>query len=208
MPRQDGRIEPGQKLSKAISARAWNRAQEAADIVLGRPQALPGDSKLIPGQLVVPCYLTTPVTVGTVVTIRPGLFPPPGNAPNHSASDTFTPFANRIYATVAQPVPFVDIRTTRQTPLGVVIAGATLPSNGNPGFVQVCIAGLCVAKVRYRYGAGNFIRAPVLREPTDTSENLYGVADESDCGPGRIIHYFFNPISAGPPEIRYAAVLL
>jgi len=35
MPRQDGRIEPGQKLSKAISARAWNRAQEAADVVLG-----------------------------------------------------------------------------------------------------------------------------------------------------------------------------
>lgn len=35
MPRQDGRIEPGQKLSSAISARAWNRAQQAADIVLG-----------------------------------------------------------------------------------------------------------------------------------------------------------------------------
>jgi hypothetical protein len=33
--RQDGRIEPGQKLSGAISARAWNRAQDAADIVLG-----------------------------------------------------------------------------------------------------------------------------------------------------------------------------
>jgi hypothetical protein len=32
--RQDGRIEPGQKLSGAISARAWNRAQDAADIVL------------------------------------------------------------------------------------------------------------------------------------------------------------------------------
>jgi hypothetical protein len=33
--RKDGRIEPGQKLGTAISARAWNRAQEAADIVLG-----------------------------------------------------------------------------------------------------------------------------------------------------------------------------
>jgi hypothetical protein len=32
--RQNGRIEPGQKLSGAISARAWNRAQDAADIVL------------------------------------------------------------------------------------------------------------------------------------------------------------------------------
>lgn len=33
--RSDGRIEVGQKLSTAISARAWNRAQDAADIVLG-----------------------------------------------------------------------------------------------------------------------------------------------------------------------------
>lgn len=33
--RQDGRIEPGQSLKSAISARAWNRAQDAADLVLG-----------------------------------------------------------------------------------------------------------------------------------------------------------------------------
>jgi hypothetical protein len=30
----DGRIQPGQDIRTAISARAWNRAQEAADIVL------------------------------------------------------------------------------------------------------------------------------------------------------------------------------
>jgi hypothetical protein len=35
MPRQDGRIEKGQSLRSAISARAWNRAQDAADVVLG-----------------------------------------------------------------------------------------------------------------------------------------------------------------------------
>lgn len=35
MPRPDGRIEPGQPLKGAISARAWNRAQDAADLVLG-----------------------------------------------------------------------------------------------------------------------------------------------------------------------------
>lgn len=33
--RQDGRVESGQKISTAFSARAWNRAQDAADIVLG-----------------------------------------------------------------------------------------------------------------------------------------------------------------------------
>lgn len=35
MPRPDGRIEPGQPIRDAISARAWNRAQDAADLVLG-----------------------------------------------------------------------------------------------------------------------------------------------------------------------------
>lgn len=33
--RQDGRVEAGEKVSHAFSARAWNRAQDAADIVLG-----------------------------------------------------------------------------------------------------------------------------------------------------------------------------
>ena len=36
MPRKDGRIEPGQPLKSAISASAWNRAQDAADVVLGQ----------------------------------------------------------------------------------------------------------------------------------------------------------------------------
>lgn len=35
MGRPDGRIEKGQRLNTAISARAWNRAQDAADHVLG-----------------------------------------------------------------------------------------------------------------------------------------------------------------------------
>ena len=35
MARPDGRIEKGQRIRSAISARAWNRAQDAADLVLG-----------------------------------------------------------------------------------------------------------------------------------------------------------------------------
>lgn len=36
--RRDGRIEPGQPLRTAVSAAAWNRAQDAADVVLGQRQ--------------------------------------------------------------------------------------------------------------------------------------------------------------------------
>lgn len=35
MARPDGRLEAGQPLRGTISARAWNRAQDAADVVLG-----------------------------------------------------------------------------------------------------------------------------------------------------------------------------
>lgn len=46
MRRADGRIEPGQPIAGAISARAWNRAQDAADIVLGaRPGLTVGDGR-------------------------------------------------------------------------------------------------------------------------------------------------------------------
>lgn len=48
MPRQDGRIERGQRLTSAISARAWNRSQDAADIVLGRQYGIQANAG--PGQ--------------------------------------------------------------------------------------------------------------------------------------------------------------
>jgi len=35
MGKGDGRVRPGQRLDAAFSARAWNRAQDAADLVLG-----------------------------------------------------------------------------------------------------------------------------------------------------------------------------
>lgn len=44
MPRPDGRLEPGQPISGAISARAWNRAQDAADIVLGDRYSIAGEA--------------------------------------------------------------------------------------------------------------------------------------------------------------------
>jgi hypothetical protein len=36
MGRADGRVRPGQNIATAFSARAWNRAQDAADVVLSR----------------------------------------------------------------------------------------------------------------------------------------------------------------------------
>lgn len=48
MSRPDGRIEPGQPLRGAISARAWNRAQDAADLVLGAYAGTEGGTPVPP----------------------------------------------------------------------------------------------------------------------------------------------------------------
>lgn len=54
MGRADGRIEAGQRINKAISARAWNRAQEAADLVLGvNGQVMPGSAASQPFRVTV-----------------------------------------------------------------------------------------------------------------------------------------------------------
>lgn len=44
MARPDGRVQPGQRLDTAFSARAWNRAQDAADLVLGTRDAFGAES--------------------------------------------------------------------------------------------------------------------------------------------------------------------
>lgn len=44
MARNDGRVERGQKIASAFSATAWNRAQDAADLVLAQRAQFGGDS--------------------------------------------------------------------------------------------------------------------------------------------------------------------
>jgi len=51
MPRPDGRLEQGQPIRGAISARAWNRAQDAADLVLNSRfniSSIPGNRNATP----------------------------------------------------------------------------------------------------------------------------------------------------------------
>jgi|GEM_PF-2455364 len=64
MARPDGRIEQGQPLRGAISARAWNRAQDAADLVFGAHAATSG---------VGPSYGWGPFTSVLATTDEPGL---------------------------------------------------------------------------------------------------------------------------------------
>lgn len=71
MNRGDGRLEPGQPLAGAITARAWNRAQDAADIVLGATPGTALNEALITSRL--PCVtarLSRQSAFGQVVVLK------------------------------------------------------------------------------------------------------------------------------------------
>jgi hypothetical protein len=184
MPRQDGRIEPGQKLSKAISARAWNRAQEAADIVMGSRQGFTANSYSFGTMgIVVPCLVSTtvsPVILGAVVELsNASAYRTPASNPSGA------PGVQSISASVVVPQSFSNYLGGNHS-LGVIIGGAEMPSPGVDKFVQVCVSGLCVAIVRMR-GVGDFIRKPLLRDEDDSAASLTGIAEQSSCGQHKLI---------------------
>lgn len=80
MSRPDGRIEKGQPLNRAISARAWNRAQDAADLVLGARPGFEADGIRGPSAPYTFVYCKSSVEVGRwgVVAIDGLEIPPSG----------------------------------------------------------------------------------------------------------------------------------
>lgn len=203
MPRQDGRIEQGQSLKTAISARAWNRAQDAADIVLGQRYGLTEGNGVAasPAALVVPCLVSTTVQnvrVGHVVKIAAaGLTRVPTSVTGGGVATV-----NTLTAEVIQAVS-LDYYPNAKVQLGVIVGGVTMPTPQANRIVQVCISGLCVARVRER--AGNFLQGPVVRADDD-ADDLAGAAESCTCGSQRIIHYLGSVPQS--QVLRFAVVLL
>jgi hypothetical protein len=213
--RQDGRIEPGQKLSGAISARAWNRAQDAADIVLAERTGFgAGPGTAFPGALIVPCEVSTTVdnvTPGYVVKIVNAgakTVPVPSNQQDRRAPAVFS-----FTGSVIVPVTLANYEDAK-VQLAVIVGGAQMPRPGQSRIVNVCISGMCVARFRPRYvssglgdiGPYKFLSAPVKRTAEDTDAKLTGAGEASSCGTHRLI------AGLGPADaegfLSFAAVLM
>jgi hypothetical protein len=214
--RQDGRIEPGQKLSGAISARAWNRAQDAADVVLGdRLGFAAGPGAAFPGALIVPCQVTTTiegVAPGYVVKLnQAGAKVIPSQSHSESEVDTRCARVFSLTGNVVVPVT-MDNYEDAKTGLGVIMYGAQMPRPGQPRIVSVCIAGMCVARVRPRFvisvnglvGPYQFMSAPVKRTNADTDQILTGAGEASSCGTHRIVQY----LGSAGEALEFAVVLM
>ena len=192
MARADGRVKPGQNISTAFSARAWNRAQDAADVVLsGRVGFEAAAALKMPDRLYrtvrLEGFSETNHRFGMVVRggdIPALVSPLPFRDPQLGATPPIT--TGYTYAQLASPVAFVDRRLTATLSFAVLCGGRGESMTGTGSLI--CTHGTCLAMVRKN--PGGFlprVRLPVLRYESDTSINLLGVAEDSDCGPGELL---------------------
>jgi len=224
--RQDGRIEPGQKLSGAISARAWNRAQDAADIVLSeRSRFGVGAAKGFPGSLIVSVQLSPPF--GERNQVLPGMIVRFLSASAQSlpvtSNSNSTPSFSHVNGGLFPALPYIDRRRAASTGFGVIVGGVTMPRNNDIGFVNVCISGMCVAIVD---APPNFetpdpneqvlrVRPPVIDQGAEMNEqelnekDLLGISQVDDCGRADLITFFAeSPFPEGRRNIRYGIINL
>jgi hypothetical protein len=200
MARNDGRIEPGQKLAGAISARAWNRAQDAADRVLGvgtgfgagagpaSHSALYCDSALL--------NQFSPVRIprfGMIVDSSEGSINPGTPVPNDGRSNQREPpwrTQGEDICKLFLPVPFIERRKTVLSRFSVIYDGTLNKGEFATSRVRLLTHGTCIAMVRKNPGGYlPRVRPAVIRYATDTGFNLRGIAEDSDCGFGQLVRW-------------------
>jgi hypothetical protein len=192
MARADGRIEPGQPIASSISARAWNRAQDAADIVFGdRMGANAAATIRLPAALDHVVYMNS---FSPFRQIRFGMiaFHQWEYLPSQTAVLGQQPptRVGMTYAQLATPVGFGDRRITAQKNFGVLVGGTTPPPAYGGSQMRIRTHGTCLAMVRKNPGAFlPRVRSPVIRYSTDTGFNLLGIAEDTDCGPAELVYW-------------------
>jgi hypothetical protein len=174
MAKPDGRIEKGQRLSTAISARAWNRAQDAADIVLGVRPGFSAES--VPGG---PARLAIPMKISG------GSFEP-GFAVSYNRNsavgfrvlgdDKYADF-ECLEATVYQAAN----GSSTTYPYGTAI-GITLEGGGEGSVVPVVICGIAACRLNVITPQFQFAKAAMFRTVGESSSDLRGHLETTECG--------------------------
>jgi hypothetical protein len=203
MPRRpDGRIEQGQRLSTAISARAWNRAQDAADIVLGERTGFGAEGPTLQGLPQVRVALPSQGYFGQAGRLNrqavANQYVTPGSPPVGSSVWQYTqdeqkmrPLVERqvlpITVTSALYVPDVAFGNSPAEPLG---EPEPLICADNESFHWVA-SGYAVTRVRvFNYGHRHARLARTFPGATSQQDTAaVGCLDSAFFGPARIIAY-------------------
>jgi hypothetical protein len=184
-----GRVNPGQKLTTAFSARAWNRAQDAADIVLGDRGGL---AEAAGGR-------TT--RAGSVIRVRS---PSGQEVPIHGVLQLFgpmiSPAGGQLNAT--GPAAAAAKQFNESIVMSTVVPTAntsrlcvTLEPIASNGFGRAAVAGVIACKVKLPT-SGTFSYAV-------TRNGDYTQLLASSCGPVRLLWH-----ETGPGDDKWAVALL
>ena len=188
MARNDGRVEKGQSIRSAFSAKAWNRAQDAADIVLGgRPSITAGPVSTVR----LPCLAARFPEKGFFGEVRvPGqnIFP---DIPNISPS---------VPASVATASSFSDNEKRFLSLISVPTqqSYAGMGRDDSPFIVCIsnddnlyAISGMAITRVRVFNYRHRYARLPQLYDGIDglNISEAVGCMDSSFFGPAKVIGY-------------------
>lgn len=187
MPRQDGRIEQGQSLKSAISARAWNRAQDAADIVLGQRYGFaagPITTSQLPS---VRARLADKGWYGQVRTFSLSGFPsvPPADVPFDG--DTISDFSDAEKNLLNWSLVYSQPTLGNQQSMPYDRIAVCVSNNDN----EYAISGFAFARVRVIDINHKFARLPVLipGQSTEETNKTAGCLDSAHWGVARVVAY-------------------
>lgn len=195
MAKPDGRIEKGQRLSTAISARAWNRAQDAADIVLGvRPGVAAAE------QMYSQPYVSALVNIDNATEEYPHggvcieLLDAAWDAPAGNVSGAFPSAIARANQTtylkgeIAEVTDLIAYETYNSV-VPRAFAVSVEPIAIGQTVVRCAVAGLVVAAIRSLSSHHQFVALPKKRSDPDPLA-IKGLLESSDCGYGIIAKRF------------------
>lgn len=201
MPDPRRHVSPGQKLSLAAAQVNWINEQ------MRRPVAtdVQAGDVTFPGTVVAVCSLSSTidnVLPGHVVRLTGSashVLPGTGEVDSKRTARAFA-----LSGEVVIPCSF-DNYDDSSRHLGVIVGGSTMPQDGDTTMVRVAIAGMCIARVHW-FGAGSYIRGPVLRVENEDPDTWTGYAEQSSCGPHRLL----SPLGAidDDAERQWCVVLL
>jgi hypothetical protein len=216
MAKPGGRVEKGQSLRSAFSARAWNRAQDAADIVLGaRPgiEAVNGLTSTLPKlEAVFRAYtavagsFTLAICYGHAATAQSalnpissaGLLPQPTVPFTNLTADSFSEAEKAL----SSRINLECVLTTAQSGL-LPLNEADVVIASQPPDVWT-YAGYAITRIRVFNYSHRFARPPVQCGLNDN--NAAGCLDSCQFGKVRIYGYF--PINTALLPIAGAGTLV
>ena len=220
MPKKDGpgnhRVEKGQPLSQAFTALGWNRAQDAADIVLGSSisqEAGPAQKWKygfsVPLEFLAGYEPTEEIPLGSAFLIT-GYAAEGESTTNFQTATTEERIESKsifrhLKGTLLKARTLGETETSAMIfpePFGI----STAPVMPGDTVVNVVVSGLAVARVRVCSSLHRYVSAPTDRFGQATPD---GVLETSDTGYARAITVAPDTLTNyGDPDGEYCLIVL